>query len=106
MVDRYTPEQRRNYMAAYRADRRAWALAELGGKCVRCGTTENLHYDHIDPTTKIKPVTAMLQASREKFEAEVRKCQLLCFQHHKEKSAVECRERAAVRREARRMAAR
>jgi len=24
----------------------------LGGRCVRCGATEDLEFDHIDPSTK------------------------------------------------------
>ena len=32
--------------------RRDELRAELGGKCVKCGTTEDLEFDHIDAKTK------------------------------------------------------
>lgn len=89
MVDYYTPEQRRAYMAAYREQRMTEARERLGGRCVVCGTTERLEFDHIDPTTKVKPVTQMQHASKAKFFAEVQKCQLLCWEHHVEKSRAE-----------------
>lgn len=31
---------------------RAEIIKTLGGKCVRCGTTDNLEFDHIDKTKK------------------------------------------------------
>ena len=35
-----------------RDERRKILIERLGGKCVKCGTTENLQFDHIDPNTK------------------------------------------------------
>lgn len=32
--------------------KRAHFIAVLGGKCVRCGSTEKLEFDHIDPHTR------------------------------------------------------
>lgn len=84
--DRYTPEERRNYTNQWRAERRRWAIRRLGGKCIRCGRTNNLHFDHIDPATKSASIAKMWTASKEKFEAEVLKCQLLCEAHHREKT--------------------
>lgn len=57
----------------------------LGGKCVRCGSVENLQFDHIDPTTKVNPVTRN-NFTVENFWKEVKKCQLLCFDCHKLKT--------------------
>lgn len=34
-------------------ERRNKGLKLLGGVCVKCGTTENLQFDHIDPATKL-----------------------------------------------------
>jgi hypothetical protein len=86
MVDFYTPEQRRLYMAGYRERRMTEARERLGGRCSVCGATEALEFDHVDPSTKVKPVTQMQHASKKKFFAEVDKCQLLCRQHRLEKT--------------------
>lgn len=85
----YTSEEMRRYMERYRQRRRDWAKAELGGKCVVCGTTEGLEFDHIDPSTKINSIANMLTSNQLIFEAEVRKCQLLCRRHHLEKTIAE-----------------
>ena len=57
---------------------------ELGNKCVKCGTTENLQFDHIDPKTKCFNVNP--QDSWEKTLPELYKCQLLCPPCHLEKT--------------------
>jgi hypothetical protein len=84
--DFYTPEQRRAYMTAWDAARLAEARAYLGGCCVDCGTADDLNFDHVDPATKVRNVTKMVHASRERFWAEVRKCALRCVACHKAKS--------------------
>jgi hypothetical protein len=85
----FTPEEHRLYMIEYRAKRRQFALAKLGGVCVICGTSELLEFDHIDPSTKIKSPMSLLHASWIKFNEELDKCQLLCKKHHQEKSKAE-----------------
>lgn len=66
----------------------------LGGKCIVCGVTENLHFDHVDPGTKLFTIASGW--SRAGFWEEVEKCQLLCFPHHKEKTKREAQERQGV----------
>lgn len=63
----------------------------LGGKCVKCGTTENLQFDHVDPATKLFRITKWrkVKASVEEFWVEIAKCQLLCRPHHQEKTSVD-----------------
>ena len=77
----------RKYMAERRARRRRDLIALLGGACVRCGTADDLDFDHIDATTCSfrvsgrgldKPWAVLLE--------EVAKCQLLCGPHHWEKT--------------------
>lgn len=68
--------------------RRAEALIKLGGKCVKCGTTENLEFDHIDPKTKSFEIGAWGSHSKADLEIELAKCQLLCKSCHIEKTAV------------------
>lgn len=72
-------------MQRYRA-RRAHAYEVLGGKCVRCGSTKNLHLDHKDKYLKDFNITAYWSYSIEKFDVELSKCQLLCKPCHKIKS--------------------
>lgn len=81
------------YMASYMNrryhSRRVEALALLGGCCVVCGTTEKLEFDHIDPSTKIFDVSKLNGVSKERYFDEISKCQLLCHEHHVEKSISE-----------------
>ncbi|SRR5258706_825796 len=86
MKDRYTPEQRREYMRRYYLSRLKEAKALLGNKCARCDETENLEFDHINPNTKIAAITSMLMWARHEWIIELRKCQLLCSTHHKIKT--------------------
>ena len=67
----------------------------LGGKCVVCGTTENLQFDHIDYKTKLYKISgiAHLQFDNEKLQTEIKKCQLLCEKCHLEKTLKERKER-------------
>jgi hypothetical protein len=86
-------EQYNAYMAAYmkaQYDRRhAAAVAQLGGHCARCEVTDDLQFDHIDPSTKTMTIAKMWTASEVRFQAELAKCQLLCVRHHLEKTLAE-----------------
>ena len=62
------------------------AIALLGGKCVGCGTTHNLEFDHIDRTQKKTNVTTLLKSSRDDLHEEIKKCRLLCRDCHIAKS--------------------
>ena len=57
---------------------------KLGNKCVKCGATKNLQFDHIDPKTKCFNVNP--QDSWEKTLPELYKCQLICGSCHLEKT--------------------
>jgi len=61
-------------------------IEKLGGKCVECGITEALEFDHIDPSTKLFNIAAGYNKPKEILLAEVEKCQLLCNKCHIEKS--------------------
>lgn len=84
----------RNSTRRYRLARKQKAIALLGGKCVHCGTTERLQFDHInrDRTDKKKVVAYMVfSASWDDVLKELQKCQLLCFPCHIKKSTEEKR---------------
>jgi hypothetical protein len=67
--------------------RRARLIEMLGGKCVRCGATEDLEFDHIDPSTKVFAVCAGLSKAWDALVDEASKTQLLCKPCHIAKGA-------------------
>lgn len=69
--------------------RHAQAIEQLGGKCVQCGSTYDLEFDHIEPSTKKSVISKMWTASESRFQAELLKCQLLCTSCHLEKTTQE-----------------
>jgi len=82
------------YMKQYMADRylrrRLAAIELLGGKCVVCGTVENLEIDHIDPQQKsFNFAKALAGWAQKRIDEELKKAQLLCETHHLEKSKVD-----------------
>lgn len=67
-------------------ERRTKALEYLGGKCIICETTENLNFDHIDRMTKAFSISKMWSLAEQTFWNEIRKCQILCFDCHLQKT--------------------
>lgn len=59
---------------------------EMGGKCVRCGKSENLQFDHIDRSRKSFNIGSSFNRSLDYLRKESRKCQLLCKQCHSVKT--------------------
>jgi len=85
-------ESRRNYIARYNLarynKRKAEAIEILGGVCVVCGSTEDLQFDHLNPSTKKFSLGKLWSSSQEVFLEELSKCQLLCFTCHQIKTIV------------------
>ena len=83
-------EQNKEVLREYRKKRkeknRTLCLKRLGGKCKVCGTTSNLEFDHRDPNTKLFKIGSGLSYCLEKLFEEVDKYDLLCKQHHIEKT--------------------
>ncbi len=73
-----TKEAQREYQRQWIARRRAEFFADK--LCVKCGSTEKLELDHIDPTTKVHHAIWSWTAARR--EAEIAKCQVLCKSCH------------------------
>lgn len=84
-----TPQTRAAYMRGYIKERRRWRRARLiemlGGECVRCGSTDELEFDHVDPETKLFAVGSDMSRAWATLVAEALKCQLLCRPCHIEK---------------------
>ena len=77
----------RVYIKAHKHRRRAQLIELLGGYCVRCGSTERLEFDHIDPATKSFELGSDWTRAWDDLVAEARKCQLLCRPCHVAKGA-------------------
>jgi hypothetical protein len=72
----------RTYIKARRKVRRARLIELLGGRCVSCGSTDELEFDHIDPETKVFAVGSDMSRAWDKLVEEALKCQLLCRECH------------------------
>jgi hypothetical protein len=68
--------------------RRTWAITKLGGKCI-CGSIDQLEIDHIDRTQKSIEISRLYSVSKERYEKEIIKCQLLCKDCHIKKTILE-----------------
>tara|TARA_Y100001937_G_C7018424_1_gene284246 strand:+ start:44 stop:769 length:726 start_codon:yes stop_codon:yes gene_type:complete len=66
-----------------RLKRKAIMIEMLGGKCVDCGATENLQFDHTDPSKKSFNIACVLS---ERMLTELEKCELRCGDCHLEKT--------------------
>lgn len=76
-----------DYNRKYYNDRKAEVIELLGGKCTVCGSTEDLEVDHIDESIKeLDIIGNWSKQPSDKLRLELKKCQLLCFFHHQEKS--------------------
>lgn len=88
-----TREESNQYAKLYqrkkREERRKRINEILGNKCAICGSTEQLVCDHIDPQTKSFNICDKITANWDILLEELKKCQLLCFNCHVEKTAVE-----------------
>lgn len=79
-------EYMRQYMIKRWHVRRTKAIEQLGGKCVECGTTNHLQFDHKDSSEKSFTLSKASSCSEAKWQEELKKCQLLCESCHLEKS--------------------
>ena len=71
------------------AENRAHYVDLMGGKCVKCGTTENLEVDHINAEDKTLRISSMWLMKQDRIMEELDKCQLLCHDCHKQKTREE-----------------
>lgn len=76
----------REYYRNRRRSGKEYALKKLGEKCVQCGSTERLEFDHVDLSTKSYNISHLYEKSKELLDAELLKCQLLCSKCHKAKT--------------------
>jgi len=67
----------------YRQERKKKALNTLGSQCESCGTTDNLEFHHIDPSTKDFNLGNSWTKSWDRILAELEKCYLICYNCHR-----------------------
>lgn len=80
-IEGSTPSHTTNYQSVknWRIKYRQKLKDSLGGKCVKCGTSERLEFDHIDPLTKSFDIgKAISHRKISEIVEELKKCQLLC----------------------------
>lgn len=75
------------YQKAWVANRRKYAIICFGGKCKICSSLDKLHFDHVDPKTKVSH--NIWSWSSERLREELIKCQLLCKDCHLKKTMKE-----------------
>jgi hypothetical protein len=81
------PKEQRRFQRERTAMRRAEAIAERGGKCLRCSSTKSLEFHHRKRSTKKDHKVWSWKESRRK--AELKKCDLLCRECHAKETAKE-----------------
>lgn len=86
MTDRreYLREYQRRYL---RERREAWITEH--GPCAACGSAVRLEIDHIDSASKEINVSQIWSYSQQRRDAELAKCQVLCFSCHRAKTKID-----------------
>ena len=82
-------EKMREERREHHKEKRAHCIEYLGGKCVVCGTTHNLQFDHIKRETKKYTIGRRIHQPFTIIKEELDKCQLLCYDCHKIKTKSE-----------------
>ena len=77
-------EEMNEYTRKWVTNRKNLLKEKMGGKCVICGATENLQFDHINPLEKSYNISN--NYFRKDVDEEIAKCQLLCSTCHLEKT--------------------
>lgn len=67
-------------------NRRTKVIEELGGKCVRCGSKNDLQFDHKDRKKKKMRMADLHSVSDAALKEELKNIQLLCQECHREKT--------------------
>lgn len=76
----------REYMRNRRKARRAKFIDLLGGKCIQCGSKDNLQFDHVNPKKKEFDLNQIKDGNEAVIAKELKKCVLLCSNCHLEKT--------------------
>lgn len=77
--------RKREYQKQWVQKRKSKWFSE-NGPCVICGSSERLELDHINPETKV--TNSIWSWSEKRRSDELIKCQILCYECHKKKTAI------------------
>lgn len=82
---------RRDFYRRRYKNRREELLHELGDKCASCGSTNDLEFDHKDPTNKVYDFDYLFMLGKDNIvlKEEISKLQLLCSRCHTNKTRLE-----------------
>ena len=101
----YTKKEDKNKYSLYYYNKKIKEYKDyLGGKCIKCGSINNLEFDHINPKEKCFTITKKTTYNWDIIKKELDKCQLLCKECHLKKTRENYPERkhgewAMIRRE-------
>lgn len=84
-ADQRTKEQHKVKNDQQRELRRQYLLEHKGDVCCQCGSTENLEFDHIDPSLKTSR-QSFLSMGIPTIEKNLDNIQVLCHNCHKERT--------------------
>lgn len=76
----------KNYIKEWKKNRKNQLIELLGGKCILCGSTENLEFDHINPKKKTFKIMLNITYPIDRLKKELKNCQLLCHDCHRQKT--------------------
>lgn len=84
-ADKRTKEQHKIKNNLQRESRRKFLYEQKGEKCCQCGSTENLEFDHINPSLKTSR-QSFLSMGLETIKEQLDNIQVLCHDCHKSRS--------------------
>lgn len=81
----YTGEKKREYAREWMRARRSYLIRIAGGRCVDCGTDQDLDFDHrIRHPGNVK-ISSLTSRTWNRLREELNKCELRCKQCHRSK---------------------
>jgi 5-methylcytosine-specific restriction endonuclease McrA len=81
-------EESRELNTRLRYEKKNFIIENLGSKCYKCGTTDCLEIDHINPGLK-KNQRCLYVCSWDRIKSEIDNLQLLCSSCHQERSQLQ-----------------
>jgi hypothetical protein len=75
-----------SYQATRLRAKKARAVEFLGGRCVDCGATDKLQFDHVSYEGDGRPISMLLHRRWETVERELAFCELRCASCHSHKT--------------------
>lgn len=81
----YNEHSRQYAKEKYHRIRSEW-IDKLGGRCIGCGTDQELQFDHDDAKSKTYEIGTIIKSGHDKLANEMAKCVLRCRPCHIEKS--------------------